>query len=138
VVRLPLFDETLPDCVVSRAAVSSRPRRILVVDDNRDAAESLAALLRLEGHDAATAFDGHEALTAVRLLQPQVILLDIGLPGMNGYEVAQRLRAAGSPARLVALTGYGQPEDRERAQRAGFHQHLVKPVDPQALTEALA
>ena len=137
VVRLPVLNEALIERKTPRDPPPIRPQRILVVDDNRDSAESLAALLRLDGHETATAFDGHEALTMAESLQPQVILLDIGLPGMNGYEVARRLRDVGSPARLVALTGYGQPEDQERAQRAGFHQHLVKPVNPDALAQVL-
>jgi PAS domain S-box-containing protein len=137
VVRLPLFDETSMESEAPNETVSIRPKKILVVDDNQDAAESLAALLRLDGHEVATAFSGPEALTAVRLLKPEVVLLDIGLPGMNGYEVAQRLREVGSPARLIALTGYGQPEDRERARQAGFHEHLVKPVDSTGLAGVL-
>ena len=138
VVRLPVLDEALIERKTLRNAGPIRRQRILVVDDNRDAAESLAALLRLDGHQTATAFNGYEALTTAESLRPQVILLDIGLPGMNGYEVARRLREVDSRARLVALTGYGQPEDRERAYRAGFHQHLVKPVDPDALARVLA
>jgi len=137
VVRLPVFNEQLTQDRHSPDAVPIRPKRILVVDDNRDAAESLAALLRLEGHEVATTFSGHDALAAESSLRPEVILLDIGLPGMSGYEVAQRLREVGSPARLIALTGYGQPEDRERALRAGFHRHLVKPVDPGPLARVL-
>jgi CheY-like chemotaxis protein len=137
VVRLPVLREGLIERKVPRAVVPVRPKKILVVDDNRDCAESLAALLRMDGHETATAFDGQEALVAVRLLAPEVILLDIGLPGINGYQVADRLRELGSPARLVALTGYGQPEDRERAQQVGFHYHLVKPVDPDALARVL-
>jgi PAS domain S-box-containing protein len=137
VVRLPVFDETRSDDGSPTQVAPVRPKRILVVDDNRDAAESLAALLRLDGHEVVTVFDGYKVLAAVQSLQPQVVLLDIGLPGLNGYEVAQRLREVGSPARLVALTGYGQPEDRERARRAGFHEHLVKPLDLDALARVL-
>jgi PAS domain S-box-containing protein len=137
VLRLPLLDEAPIERKEHQPVLPVRPKKILVVDDNRDAAESLAALLRLDGHETATAFDGQEALVAVRLLAPEVVLLDIGLPRMNGYEVAQRLRESGSSARLIALTGYGQPEDRERAYRVGFNHHLVKPVDPQALAQVL-
>jgi PAS domain S-box-containing protein len=138
VVRLPLFADEVAEPEMTAAPNPVRPKRILVVDDNRDAAESLAELLSLDGHATSTAFDGHEALRAVASNPPEVILLDIGLPGMNGYELAHRLRGVGSVARLIALTGYGQPEDRERALRAGFHHHLVKPIDPNALAQALA
>lgn len=138
VVRLPVCTEEVAQRKLTRAAVLIPSRKILVVDDNRDAARSLAELLSLDGHITATAFDAQEALRAVAANPPEVILLDIGLPGMNGYELAHRLRTAGSSARLVAVTGYGQPEDRERALRAGFHHHLSKPVDPQALDQVLA
>jgi signal transduction histidine kinase len=138
VVRLPLLDEASIEREAPAATIPVNPTRILIVDDNRDAAESLAALLRSDGHQAATAFNGYEALAAVQSHKPQVVLLDIGLPGMNGYEVAQRLREAGSTARLIALTGYGQPEDRERTQRAGFHEHLTKPLDMNVLASVLA
>ena len=105
--------------------------RILVVDDNRDAADSLAIALRLMGHEIRTAYDGVEALRAAEALHPDVALLDIGLPGMNGYEAARQLRARpwGKRAVLVALTGWGRDEDRQRALDAGFDHHLVKPVD---------
>jgi PAS domain S-box-containing protein len=137
VVRLPLFHDT-PDHHGSPADTAPvRPRKVLVVDDNRDSAESLAALLRLDGHEVATAFNGQDAFAMARSMEPEVVLLDIGLPDVNGYEVARRLLEAGSPAHLIALTGYGQPEDRERAQRAGFRQLLVKPVDPDALARVL-
>jgi len=138
VVKLPVLADEVVESKMTEAPVPVPSRKILVVDDNRDAAESLAELLSLDGHVTATAFDGPAALRAVQANPPEVILLDIGLPGMNGYELAQRLRAAGSAARLIALTGYGQPEDRERALRAGFHHHLPKPVDPGALAQVLA
>jgi CheY-like chemotaxis protein len=112
-------------------------RRVLVVDDNRDAADSMALLLRLGGHDVVIAESGHAALETEREQRPDLVLLDIGLPDVDGYEVARRLRAAGCPAILAALTGYGQPEDRERALEAGFDEHLVKPVDPRALERLL-
>lgn len=108
-----------------------QPRRILVVDDNQDGAESVALLLGLRGHEVRVAFDGAEGLRAFDAFAPQVVLLDIGMPGMTGYEVARRLRAA--PASrgvlLVAMTGSGQDEDRRRSREAGFDHHLVKPVD---------
>jgi two-component system CheB/CheR fusion protein len=114
-------------------------RRILVVDDNADGLETLAMLLELSGHEVRTASDGPGALTAASEFRPDVILLDIGLPGMDGYEVAGRLRT--DPAlrgvRLIALTGWGQDTDRERSRGAGFDLHLVKPVDPAELRRAL-
>jgi len=113
-----------------RTGGSENPVRVLVVDDNHDAAESLAVLLSLEGHRVATVFDGVTALAEAERFQPQVVLLDIGMPGMNGYEVARELRAreTTNSAVIVALTGYGQPEDRARAIEAGFNDHLTKPI----------
>ena len=100
------------------------------MDDNQDAAETLAAMMSLEGHTVATAFDGPTALAEAERFQPQLVLLDIGMPGMNGYEVARELRAreATKSTVIVALTGYGQPEDRARAAEAGFTDHLTKPI----------
>jgi signal transduction histidine kinase/CheY-like chemotaxis protein len=114
--------------------------RILVVDDNRDAAQSLGLLLKLSGHEVHTAHDGPAALEAVHTYAPQIVLLDIGLPGMDGLEVAHRLRQdlGLKDILLVALTGYGQEEDRRRTQEAGFNAHLVKPVDLEELHELLA
>jgi PAS domain S-box-containing protein len=116
------------------------PRRVLVVDDNEDAAESLALLLRVAGHEARTAYDGPTALTAVDAFRPEVVILDIGLPRMDGYEVARRLRerAAGPRPLLVTLTDYGQEDDRRRAGEAGFDAHLVKPADLAALHRLFA
>lgn len=112
--------------------------RILVVDDNADAADSLAMVLRLEDHRVETARTGEEALERVRTFRPDAVLLDIGLPEIDGYEVARRIRTDPEPApRLIALTGYGQVEDRKRAAAAGFDDHLVKPVDFLQLWEAL-
>jgi two-component system CheB/CheR fusion protein len=115
-------------------------RRVLVVDDNVDTAESLAMLLRLKGHDVQVAYDGPAALDAARAFHPEAVLLDIGLPGLDGYQVAARLRrrrrTAGSL--LVALTGYGQEDDQRRAEHAGFDHHLTKPVDPQVIYDLLA
>jgi PAS domain S-box-containing protein len=116
-------------------------RRILVVDDNADSALSLALLLRLGGHEVRTALDGESGLHVAREFRPQVVLLDIGLPRMDGYEVARRLRAEekGAPRLLVlAMTGYGQDEDRRRSREAGCDHHLVKPVDPDELRRLLA
>jgi two-component system CheB/CheR fusion protein len=114
-------------------------RRVLLVDDNRDAADSLALLLQASGHEVRTAHDGLAGLEAARAARPEVVLLDIGLPRMDGYEVARRLRAQlGHDVVLVALTGYGQADDRRRAREAGFNIHLVKPVDLDALERLLA
>ena len=106
-------------------------RRVLVVDDNEDAANTLAMILQLEGHEIRTAYSGDEALETLRDYRPDVALLDIGLPGIDGYELAQRIRVLpGQRAlRLVAITGYGQDADRARTHAAGFVAHLVKPVD---------
>jgi PAS domain S-box-containing protein len=114
--------------------------RILVVDDNRDAADSLAMLLRMMGHSLHTAHDGLEAVQAAAMFRPDVVLLDIGLPKMDGYEAARHIRKRpwGKEMFLVALTGWGQEEDKRRALEAGFDQHMTKPVDPAALGEFLA
>ncbi len=114
--------------------------RILVVDDNTDSAESMAMLLGLQGHETRTALDGPAALEAAQVFWPKLILLDIGLPGMDGYEVARRLRTQPHMDKtvLVAMTGYGHEQDRLQAKAAGFNHHLVKPVDPEALQRILA
>ncbi|MGE5178650.1 MAG: chemotaxis protein CheB [Bacteroidota bacterium] len=111
------------------------PRRVLVVDDNADGADSLAALLRLGGHEVHVAYSGPEALGAAGRIHPDVVLLDIGLPGMTGYEVAQRIRAQETEGRtlLIAVTGYGQPDDIDRSLGSGFDHHLTKPIDIAAL-----
>jgi CheY-like chemotaxis protein len=116
------------------------PRRILLVDDNRDSAESLALVLRVTGHEVRTAYDGAAALDMARANPPDVVLLDIGLPGMSGLDVARRLRhdIGLKDALLVALTGYGREEDRRRSQEAGCNAHLVKPVELDALQTLLA
>ena len=110
---------------------SERVRSVLVVDDNKDAADSLAMLLQLEGCTVATAADGAEALAAFDRLQPEIVLLDIGLPDIDGYEVARRMRSRQGPkkAMLIALTGWGQDQDKRRAAQAGFDEHLTKPVN---------
>jgi two-component system CheB/CheR fusion protein len=111
-----------------------------VVEDNVDAAESLIMLLQLLGHHVRAVHDGISALEVARANVPEVMLIDIGLPGMDGYELARRLRQQPGLERvvLVALTGYGRDEDRERALKAGFDYHLVKPVDPNALRGLVA
>ena len=113
--------------------------RILIVDDNRDAADSLAMLLEIGGHEATAVYSAQDALQRAAEFRPAVILLDIGLPEIDGHEVARRIR--GMPelrdVRLVALTGYGQEEDRRRTRDAGFDHHLVKPVDLEELERTL-
>jgi CheY-like chemotaxis protein len=114
--------------------------RVLVVDDNRDAADSLAAMLTLLGSRVEVAYDGETALARVPELHPQVAFLDIGMPGMSGLELCRRLRAlpGGERPVLVAVTGWGQDEDRRRSQEAGFDFHLTKPVDPAGVEALLA
>lgn len=113
--------------------------RILVVDDNRDSADCLAMLLDALGHETRTAYEGEEALAAAESFSPEVVLLDIGMPGMSGYEICRRLRQSprGRDLVIFAQTGWGQDEDRRRTQKAGFDHHLVKPVDPAVLLERL-
>jgi PAS domain S-box-containing protein len=115
-------------------------RRVLIVDDNADAAHSLALLLRVWGNEVSVAHDGPEALESVKAQKPEVIFLDIGLPGMDGYQVARRLRELEDVniSLLVAMTGYGQEEDRSRSREAGFDRHLVKPVEPETIRDLLA
>lgn len=142
VIRLPRSTQ--------EAAAKSGPRResdrpssglrVLVVDDNQDATEMLCVLLKLRGHDVRAASDAMQAAEVARKFQPQVAVLDLGLPLIDGYELAARLQesAAGTPIRLIAVTGYGQIEDRKRTQAAGFARHFVKPVDIDELEAALA
>jgi CheY-like chemotaxis protein len=114
--------------------------RVLVVDDNLDAVETMAMLLGLGGHDVRSARDGPTALETAVAHRPDVVLLDINLPGMSGYEVAEQLRSKPELAKtvLVAMTGYGQVEDRKQTLRAGFTLHLVKPVEPHVLQKLLS
>jgi PAS domain S-box-containing protein len=139
-VRLPLAGD--PPVDGERTSDGSAPvplarksRRILVVDDNRDAAESLAVILRMSGHRIEVAYDGWQAIEAAHALQPELVFLDIGLPGMSGHDVARELRAAPGLAgtRLVALTGWGAEGDRAMSRAAGFDEHLTKPADPKEL-----
>lgn len=129
-----------PEPADAPAHPPARPLDILVVDDNLDAAQTLAQWLQHEGHSVAVAHDGAAALKRAQAHWPQVFILDIGLPGMDGWELARRLRTLprGGQATLIALTGYGQQADRDRAREAGFHHHLVKPADPDALRQLLA
>ena len=115
----------------------ARPGRVLIVDDNEDSADSLAMLLELEGHVVRAVYSAMDALEQASVFAPEIVLLDIGLPGMNGYDVAQRMNALPNPPRLVAVSGYAQREDKERSAAAGFSAHLVKPVDIAALKQVL-
>ncbi len=143
-VRLPLYTGSTPRALPSRQASGSKappaPCRILVVDDNADAVESLTRLLRLQGHAVQTAMDGPSAIELARAFQPQVVLLDIGLPGVDGYRTAGDIRAQPGMAEvmLIALTGYGQEADRQRAKAAGFDHHVVKPAGLEEIEELLA
>jgi signal transduction histidine kinase len=144
VVRLPVLlaarESLQPGPGESDDRQPCSPCRILVVDDNKDGANSLAMMLRLMGHETWTAYDGLEALTAAAAFRPDVVLLDIGLPKVNGYEVARRLREEpwGAGMVLIAQTGWGKEEDKYRSKEAGFNFHMVKPVDPAALEKLLA
>jgi signal transduction histidine kinase/ActR/RegA family two-component response regulator len=137
-VRLPLAAQ--PESAISltppqHAVAPAHRLRILIADDNRDAAQTLAMLLRLDGHDVRAVHDGAEALTLGDAFHPQLLLLDIGMPVLDGYETARQVRERpwGRKALLVALTGWGQDSDRRNALNAGFHHHLVKPAEPDAL-----
>jgi CheY-like chemotaxis protein len=142
-VELPISKSVAPTAVEKS---SSKPgyaqitkRRILVVDDNVDAAVTTSALLRTWGHEVQAAYSGETALEKVRSFRPEIILLDIGMPGMTGYDVAKRLRAEPSAQGIIiaALTGYGQETDRERSWAAGFDYHFTKPPDPTQLASLL-
>jgi len=136
-IRLPLA--LAPSEVKAPALVASgQCKRVLVVDDNRDAADTLSLLLRIHGHDVKTAYGGDEALRIAEAWHPDLVLLDIGLPVLDGYQVARSLRARGMTANLIAVTGYGQPEDVRRARDAGFDAHMVKPVDFDRLLSELS
>jgi len=136
-VRLPMRIAVTPGIPASIVVPPqfSRSRKILVADDNRDAAETLAEFLRLQGHEVRIAYDGEEALAEFARFQPDTALLDIGMPGLDGNEVARRIRSlpGGSDAMLIAITGWGQDKDRRRALSAGFDHHLTKPIDLQRL-----
>jgi PAS domain S-box-containing protein len=141
-VRVPALQGVMPVATpaASETRASGAAYRILVVDDNKDSADSLAMLLELTGHEVFTAHDGQEAFAAAEQHRPDVILLDIGLPVLNGHDVCRRIRqeAWGQAMVLIALTGWGQDEDRRRSQEAGFDGHLVKPVDHPRLLNLLA
>jgi signal transduction histidine kinase len=144
IVRLPILEKI----DVSTANLTNDPDneptnrtrlRILVVDDNRDAAESLAMVLKLTGHDVETAYDGRAAIDAAATLRPDVVLLDIGLPMVNGYEACRQIRGQewGRKMKIIAVTGWGQDDDRQKTKDAGFNDHLIKPVEPAEIIELL-
>jgi PAS domain S-box-containing protein len=142
IVRLPLLAADLPDAksVIAAVAGPTPPRRVLVVDDNRDAAVSLASMLAFMGNVTRTAHDGIEALDIAETFRPDLVVLDIGMPRLSGYDTARKLREKpwGRDLVLVALTGWGQDEDRRRSHDAGFDSHLVKPIEPGAMERLLA
>ncbi|HEX6202038.1 MAG TPA: response regulator, partial [Thermoanaerobaculia bacterium] len=140
-VRLPVGGPPASAAADAACSASTRPRRILVVDDNREAAEMLSMLLQTLGeHRVTVAHDGESALRKAREERPEVLLLDIGLPGLDGYEVGRKLRQdpTTNGMLVVAVTGYGQEEDRRRSRAAGFDEHLVKPVDVAELVRVLS
>ena len=130
-VEAPIYSSTVSS--------AEAPLRLLVVDDNMDSAESLSLLFQLLGNNVSSAYDGEQALEMANELKPDVVLLDIGLPKLNGYEVAKRIRLEpwGDNAILIAITGWGQAEDKALSREAGFDHHLVKPVDPDALMKLI-
>jgi CheY-like chemotaxis protein/nitrogen-specific signal transduction histidine kinase len=143
IVRIPcvvVAAEAPPSDSAAGALAMKRARlRVLVADDNRDAADSLAMLLQLDGHEVSVAHDGLKALELIKQSRPHVALLDIGMPGLNGYQVAEQARsnAGSSQIMLIALTGWGQAQDLQRANAAGFDHHLVKPAEPNAVRALL-
>lgn len=136
-----LADNHMADSNLTTAVKPTPKRfRILVVDDNHDSALSMAMMLSIMGHETRTAHDGESAVATAESFLPEVVLLDIGLPKLNGYEVAQRIREKpwGVSMFLIAVTGWGQDEDRERSSEVGLNLHMVKPVEPSALEKLLA
>jgi CheY-like chemotaxis protein len=138
-VELPALAATTATTAGARKLDAFPPRRILIVDDNRDAADTLGRLLRQLGATVAVEYGGDAALAALERFKPDAVLLDIGMPGMDGYEVARRIRADGdgNVPQLIALTGWGQDQDYRRSQLAGFDHHLVKPPNIQRLRSLL-
>ena len=139
-IRLPLVAAPAASSTQAKSALPNTPRRVLVVDDHVDSAESMGELLKLEGHSICYAYEGNSALEKVKAFNPDVALLDIGLPGLDGYELARRMRADERFKHivLIALTGYGQDKDRARSKEAGFDHHIVKPVEPSNLLALIA
>lgn len=143
VVRVPALSASAPISppkAIDESKKATTARRVLVVDDNRDAAESLAVFLQLSGHAVHTAYDGIEAIEAAEKFRPDLVLLDIGMPNLNGYEACRRIRdtAWGKDMTVIAQTGWGQEDDKRRTRDAGFDDHLVKPVDPLAVVKIVA
>ena len=141
-VRLPVLNEVVVPTAepkIKDAAIANS-LRVLVVDDNRDAVKSLAMVLKLTGHEVETAYDGREAVDAAAMFKPDVVLLDLGLPKINGYEACRQIRDHewGRNIKIIAVTGWGQEEDRQKTNDADFDRHLVKPVKPAVLLELLA
>jgi CheY-like chemotaxis protein len=139
-VRLPAGSMRAEDAPAATSEpVVQDKLKILIVDDNRDVAASLATFLQFIGHDVRVAHDGEKALELAEAFRPQTILLDLGMPGIDGYEACRRIRKAewSSNMRLIAITGWGQDEDRRKSADAGFDVHLVKPVNPEALEHLL-
>jgi CheY-like chemotaxis protein len=139
-IRLPLASESAPAQAAAERAEALPPPglRVLVADDNKDAADSLERILSFYGYEVKVAYDGASAMEAGRAFTPHFAILDIGMPGANGYDVAREMRARlGRDVTLVALTGWGQEADRRRSMEAGFDYHLTKPVDPQDLNDLL-
>ncbi len=144
IVRLPVVAESpVRETIQPREDDEQRTRakrRILIVDDNRDSADSLAQLLKIMGHEVGTAYDGEQAVEVAQVLRPEVMLLDIGMPKLNGYEACRRIREQpwGQEMFLIALTGWGQEEDHRRSDKSGFNYHIVKPVELTELMKLLA
>jgi CheY-like chemotaxis protein len=138
VAELPAMQDSLVDAA-KVSVLGANNIRVLVVDDNVDAADSLSLFLRIAGYQTRVAYDGRTAVEMAEILKPGVVLLDLGLPYLNGHEVARRLRALpwGRTARLIALTGWGQEEDVLRSRQSGFDDHLTKPVDPEVLIQRI-
>jgi signal transduction histidine kinase len=142
IVRLPLRTHDVRQTEEPARPGSERAlrRRVLIADDNRDAAESLAMLLQMEGHEVEVVHDGREAVTAFERMRPDAALLDIGMPGLNGYDIARTIRRSpyGRDVTLIAVTGWGQDNDKAQAAEAGFNHHFTKPVEPDVITALLA
>jgi CheY-like chemotaxis protein len=142
VVRLPhrvLSAVVRQKTTTAAATTPPRHRRILIADDNQDAADSLAVLLQMEGHEVTVVRDGREALTTINAVRPEIALLDIGMPELDGYEVARQVRqnTLGRAVTLIAVTGWGQDRDKARALGAGFNHHLTKPIEPTQLLDLI-
>jgi CheY-like chemotaxis protein/anti-sigma regulatory factor (Ser/Thr protein kinase) len=130
---------SVPEETTPRASELSVRRRVLIADDNRDAADSLAMLLRMDGHDVAVVHDGRQAVATIDSFRPEIAVLDIGMPELNGYDVAREVRQGplGKSITLIALTGWGQASDKARAAAAGFDHHFTKPLEPDSLAQML-